>query len=111
MRLKVQCLTRVEKQYIGSLGNGTRASTAAAPPHPLASGEQVSIWVRQAEQREGVARRTPAGERQRPFSISSLSLNYARATDWRRQWQPTPVLLPAKSHGWRSLVGCSPWDR
>ena len=29
----------------------------------------------------------------------------------RRQWQPTPVLLPGKSHGWRSLVGCSPWDR
>ena len=24
----------------------------------------------------------------------------------RRQWQPTPVLLPGKSHGWRSLVGC-----
>ena len=24
---------------------------------------------------------------------------------------PTPVLLPGKSHGWRSLVGCSPWDR
>ena len=30
---------------------------------------------------------------------------------WRRQWQPTPVLLPGKSHGWRSLVGCSPWGR
>ena len=29
----------------------------------------------------------------------------------RRQWQPTPVLLPRKSHGWRSLVGCGPWDR
>ena len=27
---------------------------------------------------------------------------------WRRQWHPTPVLLPGKSHGWRSLVGCSP---
>ena len=27
----------------------------------------------------------------------------------RRQWHPTPVLLPGKSHGWRSLVGCSPW--
>ena len=26
-------------------------------------------------------------------------------------WQPTPVLLPGKSHGWRSLVGCSPWGR
>ena len=27
---------------------------------------------------------------------------------WRRQWHPTPVFLPGKSHGWRSLVGCSP---
>ena len=27
----------------------------------------------------------------------------------RRQWHPTPVLLPEKSHGQRSLVGCSPW--
>ena len=27
----------------------------------------------------------------------------------RRRWHPTPVLLPGKSHGWRSLVGCSPW--
>ena len=26
----------------------------------------------------------------------------------RRQWQPTPLLLPGKSHGWRSLVGCNP---
>ena len=24
---------------------------------------------------------------------------------WRRQWQPTPVILPGKFHGWRSLVG------
>ena len=30
---------------------------------------------------------------------------------WRRQWHLTPVLLPGKSHGWRSLVGCSPWGR
>ena len=30
---------------------------------------------------------------------------------WRRQWHPTPVLLPGKSHGQRSLVGCSPWGR
>ena len=28
-----------------------------------------------------------------------------------RQWHPTPVLLPGKSHGWRSLVGCSLWGR
>ena len=29
----------------------------------------------------------------------------------RRQWHPTPVLLPGKSHGWRHLVGCSPCGR
>ena len=28
-----------------------------------------------------------------------------------KQWYPTPVLLPGKSHGQRSLVGCSPWGR
>ena len=28
---------------------------------------------------------------------------------WRRKWQPTPVFLSGKSHGWRSLVGYSPW--
>ena len=27
---------------------------------------------------------------------------------WRRAWHPTPVFLPGESHGWRSLVGCSP---
>ena len=29
----------------------------------------------------------------------------------RRQWHPIPVLLPGKSHGRKSLVGCSPWGR
>ena len=28
---------------------------------------------------------------------------------WRRAWQPTPVVLPGKSHGQRSLAGSSPW--
>ena len=28
---------------------------------------------------------------------------------WKRKWQPTPVFLPGKSHGQRSLVGYSPW--
>ena len=37
------------------------------------------------------------------------SFNQSRVKARRRQWQPTPVLLPGKSHGWRSLVGCSPW--
>ena len=30
---------------------------------------------------------------------------------WRGKWQPTPVLLPGKSYGQRSLVGYSPWGR
>ena len=29
----------------------------------------------------------------------------------RRHWQPTPVLLPGKSHGRRSLESCGPWGR
>ena len=36
---------------------------------------------------------------------------YPNTQSGRRQWQPTPVLLPGKSHGRRSLVGCSPWGR
>ena len=29
----------------------------------------------------------------------------------KAKWHPTPVLLPGESHGWRSLVGYSPWGR
>ena len=49
----------------------------------------------------------------RTVSFLSLenSLWQAWSKVWRRQWHPTPVLLPGKSHGWRSLVGCSPWGR
>ena len=34
-----------------------------------------------------------------------------REDPWRRKWQSTPVLLPGKPHGWRSLVAYSPWGR
>ena len=37
------------------------------------------------------------------------NLWWGNDTSRRRQWHPTPVLLPGKSHGQRSLVGCSPW--
>ena len=40
---------------------------------------------------------------------ASVTLSRSPKFSWRRQWHPTPVLLPGKSHGWRSLVGCSPW--
>ena len=43
--------------------------------------------------------------------IRSLGLTDTHYYIRRRQWHPTPVLLPGKSHGRRSLVGCSPWGR
>ena len=35
---------------------------------------------------------------------------WVRKLSWRREWQPTPVLLPGKSHGQRSLAGYRPWS-
>ena len=41
--------------------------------------------------------------------ITNFYISISSLLQWRRHWHPTPVLLPGKSHGWRSLVGCSPW--
>jgi len=41
----------------------------------------------------------------------SFAFEGVQSQNWRRQWHPTPVLLPGNSHGRRSLVGCSPWGR
>ena len=45
-----------------------------------------------------------------PFKLWALILQFSVNCSYlgRRQWHPTPVLLPGKSHGWRSLVGCNP---
>ena len=43
--------------------------------------------------------------------VKLLFLIKAEVEARRRQWRPTPVLLPGKFHGRRSLVGCSPWGR
>ena len=48
------------------------------------------------------------------FSLQHLcALKLLKITNYcgRRQWHPTPLLLPGKTHGRRSLVGCSPWGR
>ena len=53
----------------------------------------------------------------RQQSMGSLRVEHDWATSlslftfmhWRRKWRPTPVFLPGKSHGQRSLVGYSPW--
>ena len=40
------------------------------------------------------------------INLSALSFLFQR-----RQWHPTPVLLPGKSHGWGRLIGCGSWGR
>ena len=45
------------------------------------------------------------------FLMRRFHFHFSLSCIWRRKWQPTPVLLPGKCHGWRSLVGYSPWGR
>ena len=40
-----------------------------------------------------------------PTFVTYCPLASSHSDRRRRQWQPTPVLMPGKSHGWRSLVG------
>ena len=46
-----------------------------------------------------------------PPNDRSVFFKIIKTMKQRRQWHPTPVLLPRKSHRQRSLVGCSPWGR
>ena len=48
-----------------------------------------------------------------PFHLCDMSRKADLETKeiWGGQWHPTPVLLPGKSRGQRSLVGCGPWGR
>ena len=45
------------------------------------------------------------------YNAGDLGLISGWEDPWRRKWQPTPLLLPGKSHGQRSLIGNSPWGR
>ena len=50
----------------------------------------------------------------RKSSLLDIRIDYKGVVIWswlRRWWHPTPVLLPGKSHGRRSLVSCSLWGR
>ena len=41
----------------------------------------------------------------------ATSLSLFTFMHWKRKWHPTPVFLPGKSQGWRSLMGCRLWGR
>ena len=46
----------------------------------------------------------------RVYILNFFFFFYIEKDPWRRKWQPTPVFLPGKSHGQRSLAGYSPWS-
>ena len=56
-----------------------------------------------------------SGEKEQYLELGYITtvtiINNSYEQNQRRQWHLTPVLLPGKCHGWRSLVGCSPWGR
>ena len=58
---------------------------------------------------EYIMRNMGLDETQAGIKIAGRNINNLRFAD--DTWHPIPVLLPGKSHGWRSLVGCSPWGR
>ena len=74
---------------------------------------ELMVMMTEEEQAERVEKEKVAEEWlfERGSSGMPLALTHfiLIATYRRRQRQPTPVLLPGKSHGRRSLVGCSPW--
>ena len=54
---------------------------------------------------------SPTSNIQKFLRIHLLTSTWCPQTWILQLWNPTPVLLPGKSHGQRSLVGCSPWGR
>ena len=67
-------------------------------------------WVRM-DRWKGGRKGGKEGGKKSKYIYHLCPLKGPRRCNQRRQWQPTAVLLPGKSHGWRSLVGCSPWGR
>ena len=51
------------------------------------------------------------GDRGKESSYQCGYYPWVRKIPWRRSWQPTPVFLPEKLHGQRSLAGYNPWGR
>ena len=65
------------------------------------------VWISCCSQRKAWTFISACPDMGQKWKGEGRGINSARS----RQWHPTPVLLPGKSHGWRSLVGCSPWGR
>ena len=102
-------------------------TTTPAPPAVEIAGAQFLCFPETWQTFSASFRRSedPCQEREamgsglpKPCQLFMIDRNYqffkiplAHVMERRRQWHPTPVLLPGKSHGRKSLVGCSPWGR
>ena len=66
---------------------------------------------RQKRERKVTAVRDGGGALKKGMCLRAKSIQLCPTwcDPWRRKWQPTPVLLPGKSHGQRRLVSYSPW--
>ena len=69
------------------------------------------VFSRGTHIREGTRQKENSCRVRGEWNVSSLKLSLllSNIVFRRRQWHSTPVLLPGKSHGQRSLVGCTPW--
>ena len=86
-------------------------------PHPAGSqltrglGKTLTLWGESFWHRAGQGREGIAIWKQTSLEPGPMPDLITCNVCLRRQWHPTPVLLPGKSHGRRGLVGCSPWGR
>ena len=62
--------------------------------------------MRRASPVTQMVKNLPAMQETQEMQVFDLGVRKFR---WRRKWQPTPVFLPGKFHGQRSLVGYGPW--
>ena len=84
----------------GAIQSSHPLSSSSPPMFNLSQHQRLFEWVSSSHQ---VAKGLE-------FQLQHQSFQpWVRKIPWRRKWQSTPVLLPGKSHGQRSLVGYSPW--
>ena len=88
------CLKREQISTKGVRCNMVTMANAAVPCTGKLLREQIQEFLSQGENL---------------FSPSFLSFYCVYRKRWRREWLPTPVLLPRKSKDSSSLAGCSPW--
>ena len=102
-----RALQAIQKHLAGGRGRGgTRGHPGKTDHRPKGNREPSHSTACAA-----AARCTPAAGNNLLKHVPWPVFKGPQRERWRRQWHPTPVLLPGKSHGRRSLLGCSPWGR